>query len=270
MKHYGFVKVLAIALSVSFLFIAGCATPGEVRRMENDISTLKKKLKEGEAKRKEEAAKLKADHGAQLKKKAENYDAQLKRAMRTHKTEVDTIKKDKTREIKKVEREKDRELDRLKSAKERLAKELKGELAQYQAKLEMSERGLIITFLAEVFFDSGKAVVKDENVQLLDKVAKVLNEKVPDSKVAVEGHTDNVPITVSSWHSNWELSCHRALAVLHYFVDKCNVLPSRLSANGYGEYRPVVANDTKEGRQQNRRVEIVIMPAKLSKEKGEL
>jgi chemotaxis protein MotB len=164
------------------------------------------------------------------------------------------------------EKSKDQELER---AKEELMQQLSKELGDYKAKLEMTERGLVITFLAEVFFNPGKDVVLEEGKNVLTKVAGVLNKDVPDSNVAVEGHTDNDPIKYSGWKSNWELSSARALSVLHYFVDDCKVNPDRLSANGYGEFRPVASNDTLEGKKKNRRVEIVILPAQISKVKAQ-
>jgi chemotaxis protein MotB len=85
-----------------------------------------------------------------------------------------------------------------------------------------------------------------------------------DYYVGIEGHTDNIPIARSGWKSNWELSSARALAVLHYLEKEEKISPERLSAIGYGEFQPVASNDTKDGRQANRRVEIVIMP-KLTK-----
>ncbi|MDD5195621.1 MAG: flagellar motor protein MotB [Candidatus Omnitrophica bacterium] len=164
--------------------------------------------------------------------------------------------------------EKEKEVSSLEKAKEELAKSLQKELGDYKAKLQMTERGLVITFLAEVFFDSGKDVIRTDGKESLQKVAQVLNKDVPDSNVAIEGHTDNDPIKYSSWKSNWELSSARALAVLHYFVDEAKVAPERLSANGYGEYKPVASNDNPAGKQQNRRVEIVILPS-ISKVKAE-
>ena len=164
------------------------------------------------------------------------------------------------------EKSKDAELEK---AKEELMQQLGKELGDYKAKLEMTERGLVITFLAEIFFNPGKDVVLLEGKDVLAKVAGVLNKNVPDSKVAIEGYTDNDPIKYSGWKSNWELSSARALSVLHYFVDECQVKPDRLSANGYGEFRPVALNDTQEGKKKNRRVEIVILPAHVSKVKAE-
>jgi chemotaxis protein MotB len=78
--------------------------------------------------------------------------------------------------------------------------------------------------------------------------------------VGIEGHTDNVPIKVSGWKSNWELSSARAMSVLHYLVDRKGIAGNRVAAIGYGEFRSVASNDSKEGRRQNRRVEIVILP----------
>ncbi|MBU2222287.1 MAG: OmpA family protein, partial [Candidatus Omnitrophica bacterium] len=113
---------------------------------------------------------------------------------------------------------------------------------------------------SEVFFDSGKDIIREDGKESLQKVAEVLNQNVPNSNVAIEGHTDNQPIKYSDWKSNWELSSARALAVLHYLIDQKNIVPERLSAIGYGEYHPVSSNDSKEGRKFNRRVEIVILP----------
>ena len=181
--------------------------------------------------------------------------AYIQKAKRTDELEIENanlrsriaqLEKEKTKEVKKVYEQKDRELSELERAKRELEESLKKEIGEYKAKLQMTERGLVITFVSEIFFDSGKDKVKEDGKTTLDKVAEVLNRDVPNSAVAVEGHTDNDPIKYSGWKSNWELSSARALAVLHYLVDECKVEPQRLSANGYGEFRPVAANDTKE------------------------
>ncbi|HNX90663.1 MAG TPA: flagellar motor protein MotB [Candidatus Omnitrophota bacterium] len=168
-------------------------------------------------------------------------------------------------ELKNVKATKDTELSELEKAQQELEKRLKGELDQYKAKLEMTERGLVLTFMAEVFFDPGKSDIKEDAKPVLQQVAEVLNTKVADLKVAVEGHTDNDPIKYSGWKSNWELASARALAVLHYFVDDGNVKPERVSANSYGEFRPVAANDSPENKKKNRRVEVIILPTQQMK-----
>jgi chemotaxis protein MotB len=178
------------------------------------------------------------------------------------------LQKEKTKEVENVVQQKDRELSDLEKAKLELEGALKKEIGNYKAKLEMTERGLVITFLSEVFFNSGKDVIREDGKNSIRRVAEVLNRDVPNSNVAIEGHTDNQPIKYSGWKTNWELSSARALAVLHYLINECEVKPTRLSANGYGEFRPVAANDTRENMQKNRRVEIIILPSKISKVKA--
>ena len=153
-----------------------------------------------------------------------------------------------------------KELDDLERAKLELEDRLRTEIQDEEVTVERVDKGLVITFVAEVLFDSGKAELRSNSFARLDKVASVLNTTVKDLFVGIEGHTDNDPIKHSKWKSNWELSSARALSVLHYMEEQHNVKPMRLSATGYGEYRPLMSNDTPEGKQKNRRVEIVILP----------
>ncbi|MFH1407002.1 MAG: OmpA family protein [Candidatus Omnitrophota bacterium] len=176
---------------------------------------------------------------------------------------INELESEKRQALEVLEREKEETQAGLRKAMKDLEESLSKEIEQYKAKLELTERGLVVTFISEVFFDSGKDIIKEDGYSTLDSVAKVLIQDVPGARIAVEGHTDNEPIKYSGWKSNWELSCARALAVVHYFIEKNKLLPERLSAVGYGEYKPVVSNDTPEGRQENRRVEIVILPKGL-------
>jgi len=155
------------------------------------------------------------------------------------------------------------ELSELERAKNELESRLGKEIADKEVNVQMQDRGLVITFVSEVLFDSGKAELREEAFQRMDKVADVLNTTVKDLFVGVEGHTDDQPIKYSGW-ANWELSSGRALSVVHYLIEK-SVSPERLAAIGYSEYRPVESNDSAAGRQKNRRVEVVIIP-KIEKE----
>jgi chemotaxis protein MotB len=166
-------------------------------------------------------------------------------------------------DVQKIE-ELSQKVDELSQAQRILEDRLSQEIKDKQVKLKMAEKGLVITFVADVLFDSGKAKLKQETFTSLDKVARVLNENVADLKVGIEGHTDNEPIKFSGWKSNWELSTERALSVLHYLVDHEKVAENRLSVLGYGEFQPVAGNNSKEGKKLNRRVEVVIFP-KLTK-----
>jgi chemotaxis protein MotB len=157
------------------------------------------------------------------------------------------------------------ELAQLRNTKSVLEERLSKEIGDKQVRLDMAEKGLVITFVAEVLFDSGKSELRQASFPILDKVVRILKEEAARNDIGVEGHTDNEPIKYSRWKSNWELSAQRALGVVHYLQDT-GIAPTRLSARGYGEYQSVASNDTKEGRQLNRRVEIVILPESVKKE----
>ena len=152
------------------------------------------------------------------------------------------------------------QLDELMRSKSMLEQKLSQEIDDKQIKLQMMEKGLVITVVGDLLFDSGKSKIRSEAYPLLNKVSGILKDNMLQFNVGIEGHTDNVPIRVSGWKSNWELSTSRALSVLHYLVNDQGIAPERLSAIGYGEYRPAASNETAQGRKQNRRVEIVILP----------
>lgn len=120
-------------------------------------------------------------------------------------------------------------------------------------------RGRMVVELSEnILFDSGKAELKPEGQAAMAEVAEVL-KTIADRDFQITGHTDNIPIRTRRFPSNWELSTARAVTVTRFIGEK-GVTPERLSAAGYADTQPVGANDTPEGRQQNRRIEIVLMP----------
>ncbi len=121
----------------------------------------------------------------------------------------------------------------------------------------LTERGLIIQFTDQVLFPSGSADLRSQAQEMLDALAPILRD-VPN-EIRVEGHTDNVPIRTADFPSNWELSAARATNVLRYLLQVGELESDRLSAAGYGEYRPIADNDTAEGRAQNRRVDVVLL-----------
>ena len=173
------------------------------------------------------------------------------------------IQKGRRSDVQKIE-ELSAQLQELSKSSGQLEDRLSQEIKDKQVKLQMMEKGLVITVVGDLVFDSGKAKIRSEAFSVLGKVANILKEDLPQYSVGIEGYTDNVPIKHSGWKSNWELSAQRALSVLYYLVNEGGVSPARVSASGYGENRPVASNGTKEGRQLNRRVEIVILP-KLTK-----
>lgn len=127
--------------------------------------------------------------------------------------------------------------------------------------VEATERGVVIHFTDRVLFDTGKAELKPEALGVLEALAAELNQL--SHSIRVEGHTDNVPIHNPYFPSNWELSTARAARVVRFFIDVGGIDPSRLSAVGYGEHRPIATNATPEGRARNRRVDIVLLRSDL-------
>ena len=116
---------------------------------------------------------------------------------------------------------------------------------------------LLIRLDQEVFFDPGSADIVPEGNKVLSSLALSLREI--ENEIIISGHTDNVPMTNKRYETNWELSTARATNVLRYFVDVEDLDPSSFTATGNGEYRPVGDNNTPEGRQKNRRIEIKIL-----------
>lgn len=127
--------------------------------------------------------------------------------------------------------------------------------------LDLQERGLVVRFAEQVFFDLGEATLKPEAVAALRKLAGTL--KGLPNPIRVEGHTDNLPIKTARFPSNWELSVHRATNVVRFLIEEEGFDPQKLSAAGYSEYRPIHPNDTAENRAMNRRVDIVILNVDL-------
>lgn len=121
------------------------------------------------------------------------------------------------------------------------------------------ERGIVIRVLDKAFFDEGKADLKERAQGALDKIVPII--RGANSQIRIEGHTDNVPISTSEFRSNWELSVRRATEVVRYLVEKRALLPSKVSATGYAEHRPLVPNDSAKNRAQNRRIEIIVVKA---------
>lgn len=127
----------------------------------------------------------------------------------------------------------------------------------------ISERGLVISIKDSTFFDLGKAELKPRSKQILDNIGRAL-KNLPN-QIRIEGHTDNLPINTPQFPSNWELSTARATTVLRYLVEHVGLSPEKMSAVGYGEYRPLFPNDTEEHRAKNRRVDIVVLLEEASK-----
>ena len=144
-----------------------------------------------------------------------------------------------------------------------LEKKLAGQIARGDVQVFLDARGLVVRVLDHALFDPDESQFTSAGEVILKEISGVLSQDLPLNRVSLEGHTDNQPIEGGDGITNWEYSIGRASAVLHYFVDGQNLAPQRFGVVGFSEYRPVVANTTEEGRDRNRRVEIVVLPQKI-------
>ncbi|MDL0435581.1 MULTISPECIES: flagellar motor protein MotB [unclassified Niallia] len=134
-------------------------------------------------------------------------------------------------------------------------------------KLETSltDEGLLVSIRDNVLFASGSANIRGKDEHLVSEISKLLVMEPPRS-IIVSGHTDDVPIKNSEFDSNWDLSVSRAINFMKLLMDNNKLNPSSFSAKGYGEFKPIASNKTEEGREKNRRVEILIQPRTVSED----
>lgn len=137
-------------------------------------------------------------------------------------------------------------------------KEFEPLIASQDLEAVLTDRGLSIVVLSENLFISGSNSLSEAGKILLDRICGLIEENFPGHYLYVEGHTDNQSLAIFEWKSDWDFSFARALSVLKYLTEKRGLDPLRLSASGFGQYRPRSSNDTKEGRRLNRRIEIVV------------
>jgi chemotaxis protein MotB len=126
-----------------------------------------------------------------------------------------------------------------------------------QIKTVQDERGLVIRVMETAAFDAGSAKLKPQMYSILNLLTEQL--QAMDNHLRVEGHTDNNPINTTQFPSNWELSTARATGVVRYLVEVLHLDPKRISALGYGEYRPIASNVAAVGRARNRRVDLIVL-----------
>jgi chemotaxis protein MotB len=150
-----------------------------------------------------------------------------------------------------------------------LVADLNQEVQKGQLQVRRYKDMLTVDVAEQLFFDSGRATLKDSGKDVLKKVADAI-KSYEDKAIRVVGHTDNVPISgglQKVFASNWELSAARATTVVRFLQDS-GITPERLIATGRAEYSPVAPNDSPEGRQKNRRIEITLIDRNLLQEPG--
>ena len=250
LKNCFVISVVAIAL------LSGCVSQSKYR-------ALQASSKAEQSRQQQEIA------GLQSQK--ENLDkdlAALRQEKQNAETEIASLN-DRLAQMQKqaaeISTEKDAEIQRLKGTYESLVKDLKGEIEKGEIKVTQIRDRLTVNLVEKILFDSGKAEVKAQGKEVLKKVGNILKD-VKDKDIRIEGYTDNVPIGGAlrqKFPTNWELSTQRATNVLRFLQDEAGVDGTRLAAVGYGEFRPLAGNDTPEGKAQNRRIEIVLVPSDI-------
>ncbi len=150
----------------------------------------------------------------------------------------------------------------------KLQEVLAEELKSGKVQLRLDARGLTISLREAGFFESGNATVEPASIPAIGKIAAVVRD-LPNS-VRLEGHTDAQPIHTYRFHSNWDLSTARAIAMLELLRDRFEIPTGSMAVAGYAENAPADTNETEEGRAHNRRVDMVILSAEGMKSEPEV
>ncbi|TPV92996.1 MAG: hypothetical protein B7733_22800 [Myxococcales bacterium FL481] len=155
-----------------------------------------------------------------------------------------------------------REEKRKREAELRVYKDLIGRLRRLvdagTISIEFRKGRMVVKLSNSILFDSGRTKLKEEGQAALGELAQAL-ATVGDRDFLIAGHTDNVPIRNARFNSNWSLSTARAVEVVNYLVAQ-GMNPIHLGAAGFGEFDPVGDNGDEDGRAENRRIEIILMP----------
>nr|WP_298432937.1 OmpA family protein [Geobacter sp.] len=252
----------------------------EADTLSKDLSSLQEQyqaLSAENASLKTQLAKL-TDEAAEVTKEKEKLAADNKELEKVLKAKSDSLSQtisDLRQKIADLEGENGRlraEIAATQKAKEEKVKEvsktyedlldkMKNEISQGQVTISELKGKLTVNMVDAILFDSGKAEVKPEGLQVLQKVVDILKD-VKDKAIRIEGHTDNIQIVgnlTKKFPTNWELSAARAINVTR-FLQSRGIDPQVLAAVAYGEFKPVADNATEEGKAKNRRIEIILVP----------
>jgi chemotaxis protein MotB len=239
-----FKKLSVIALCSSLILLSACVSKKEYVALETKSNQTQAQLELDKQNLQAQISKLKSDNG-RLLDTVEGLKAELKQE-------------------KLAVQQKEREVSELDKTRMEIESSLKEQIAQKDIKLEEIEGKLKVTFVDKILFDSGSVMIKSKGQEVLLKLADSFRDN-KDQNIAVEGHTDDVQIgsaLIDRFPTNWELSTARATAVVRFLQEKGNITPERLTASGFGFYRAVATNETPEGREQNRRIEIILVPVR--------
>lgn len=180
-------------------------------------------------------------------------------------TEKRTLEQELETVIADVSKEKEAEIERLKTTYDKLVADMEKEIEEGQIKITQLADRLSVSMVDKILFPSGEAEITPAGLKVLERVGNVL-KNTENRIIRVEGHTDNVPIRTSlqdMFPTNWELSTARATNVVRFLQEEIGIDGERLQAIGMSEYSPVASNSTTNGRSQNRRIEINLLPEEI-------
>lgn len=239
-------------LAIATLLATGCVSKGKyisatstAERLRADSTAMASEAKDLNAQLfgLQDHAKLTTDELAQRKKELSTTQAELKaKAQR-----MDEL---------------DRRLQAQNDAMSNLRNKVSDALVNFKAEdltVSMKDGKVYVSLSEQLLFASGSAKVDPKGKEALGKLAEVLRVNA-DISVMVEGHTDTIPIRTSNFKDNWDLSTARATSIVRLLTATYNVPPQRVQASGRGEFVPKASNATPEGRAQNRRTEIILVP----------
>ena len=276
-----------LTVAAALLILGGCVAKNDYLQKQSEADTLQRQLSamtDENTRLKEQIDRLTAekeklaaeksnltadsnDLGARLVAKTEELArtiAETTRAIEELKNKNAELEGDKQmlrESIALFKKTKEEEVQTVSRTYEDLLNEMKGEIEQGEIAITELKGKLTVDVVDKILFDSGRAEVKPEGLDVLKRVVEIL-KTVTDKIIRVEGHTDNVPIAGSlakRYPTNWELSAARAINITRY-LEKEGLDPALLSAAAFGEYQPVADNETPEGRAKNRRIAIILLP----------
>lgn len=247
------IRIGTAILAASFI-VSGCVSTGTLKKMEagknEEIMTLQQQR---------DALEKQSAELAQQKSKLEQQGAELERQNTAIQEQVSILEQQKAALLAASQKRQQQY--------EALVQGLSKEVEQGQLQVRQYQNMLAVDLAEQIFFDSGRATLKAGGKDVLKKVGEAL-KGYENKIIRVVGHTDNVPLAKSlqsTFPTNWELSVARATNVVRFLQD-VGIPPQRMVPSGRAEYDPVATNDTAEGRQKNRRIEIMLIDQSLANE----
>ena len=195
---------------------------------------------------------------------AKKYEAtadDLEKESRTLRTQVLRLQAElnKYREVAELDRE---QIERILEAQRQLEEGMGKYLEDQQLGLKREQQRLTLQLSDKILFASGSTTIKREGLEVLRNLGEILKKRMSNLQIQIGGHTDNIPVRgrTGVLADNWGISAARAVTVVRFFEAEVGIDAERMAAVGYGEHRPVTSNDSRTGRGQNRRIEIVLVP----------